>query len=203
MRENNGFVIWMTGLPSSGKTTIANWLYDEFRKRGLPVEVLDGDVVRREFGGDLGYSKSDRDRNIARVAYVADLLNRHGVIVIVSLVSPYREAREQARKRIKRFFEVYVNCSIEVCVQRDVKGLYRRAIGGEIPNFTGISDAYEPPEQPDMEVETDHCTVAEAGSEILKALRSQGFLPDLGDTQTGAEAGDVENETAYIANRVR
>ncbi len=203
MRENNGFVIWMTGLPSSGKTTIANWLYDEFRKRGLPVEVLDGDVVRREFGGDLGYSKSDRDRNIARVAYVADLLSRHGVVVIVSLVSPYREAREQARKRIKRFFEVYVNCSIEVCVQRDVKGLYRRAIGGEIPNFTGISDTYEPPEQPDMEVKTDHCTVAEAGSEILKALRSQGFLPDPGDTQTGAEAGDVENETAYIANRVR
>ena len=141
-----GCVIWLTGLPSSGKTTIADALAQRLRGDGLPVEVLDGDEVRKSLSSDLGFSAEDRQQHNRRVIYVSKLLIRNGLIVIVPLISPYRETREFARAELGRFLEVYVKCSIEECIRRDVKGLYAKALRGEVVNFTGISDPYEEPE---------------------------------------------------------
>lgn len=176
MLNGRGFVIWLTGLSGAGKTTIAHALAERLREAGYRVEILDGDVVRQHFSKGLGFSKEDRIENIKRVAYVAHLLARNGVVVITALISPYREGRNYARQLIGDFIEVYVKCPLEVLIERDVKGLYAKALRGEIQNFTGISDPYEPPESPEVVVETDKETVGESVEKILKALDKLGYL---------------------------
>jgi adenylylsulfate kinase len=176
MKDERGFVVWLTGLSGAGKTTIAHALAERLKSAGYKVEILDGDVVRQHFSKGLGFSKEDRIENIKRVAYVAHLLARNGVVVIVALISPYREGRNYARQLIGDFVEVYVKCPLNVLIERDVKGLYAKALRGEIQNFTGISDPYEPPENPEVVVETDKETVQESTDKIIEALRDLGYL---------------------------
>ncbi len=172
-----GFVVWFTGLPSAGKSTLAQKLEKALRRRGLDVEVLDGDEVRKRLTKGLGFSKEDRDENIRRITYVAHLLARNGTVAITAAISPYRAIRDEARAEIERFVEVYVKCPLEVCIQRDVKGLYRRALAGEIPNFTGVSDPYEEPLRPEVTIETDRETPEVGVERILSTLEQQGYLP--------------------------
>lgn len=171
-----GFVVWFTGLPCSGKSTLARRLEEALRTRGLRVEVLDGDEVRQRLTRGLGFSKEDRDENIRRITYVAKLLARNGVVAITAAISPYRAVRDEARREIGRFIEVYVKCPLEVCMERDVKGLYRRALAGEIPNVTGLSDPYEEPLHPELVVETDREGPAESLERILARLEELGYL---------------------------
>ena len=177
-----GFTLWLTGLPSSGKSTLAELVAKRLRTTGYPVELLDGDEVRLRLSKGLGFSKDDRDENIRRIAYVARLLTRVGAVAITAAISPYRDVREEARKEIGDFVEVYVKCPLDECVRRDVKGLYRKAIDGQIPRFTGISDPYEPPESPEVIVETDREAPEDSAETILRALRRLGYLrPESGD----------------------
>ena len=171
-----GFVVWFTGLPSAGKSTLAQQLEKALRRRGLGVEVLDGDEVRKRLTKGLGFSKEDRDENIRRITYVAHLLARNGTVAITAAISPYRAIRDEAREEINRFVEVHVKCPLEVCIQRDVKGLYRRALAGEIPNFTGVSDPYEEPLRPEVTIETDRVSPEVGVERILAALEQLGYL---------------------------
>ncbi|MGB4780513.1 adenylyl-sulfate kinase [Candidatus Methylomirabilis sp.] len=173
---NKGFVVWFTGLPSSGKSTLAGLLAQEIPLRGLPVEILDGDEVRQRLTKGLGFSKEDRDENIRRIAFVAKLLSRNNVCAITAAISPYRSARDEAREEIGRFVEVYVRCPLETCVTRDVKGLYRRALAGEISNFTGISDPYEEPLNPEVVVETGQESTEASLRTIMTKLEELGYL---------------------------
>ncbi len=166
----------MTGLSGAGKTTIALILVDELKRRGMKVERLDGDVVRQSLTRDLGFSKEDRDKNIERVAFVAKLLSRNGVACICSFISPYRAVRDQVRADTTNFLEVFIDAPLEVVQERDVKGLYQKAIAGEIPNFTGISDPFEAPSRPDIHVRTDRQTPLESAQVILEHLEARGFL---------------------------
>ncbi len=172
-----GFVVWFTGLPSAGKSTLARRLEQALRQRGVGVEVLDGDEVRQRLNRALGFSKEDRDENIRRIAFVARLLAQHGVAAITAAISPYREVRDEARREIGRFVEVYVKCPLEVCIQRDVKGLYRRALAGELLNFTGVSDPYEEPLHPELVIETDRETPEGGVRRILDTLEERSYLP--------------------------
>lgn len=176
MEKNEGFVVWFTGLPSSGKSTLAQRVKDELLKRGFRVEVLDGDVVREHISRGLGFSKEDRDENIRRIYHVAYLLKRNGVVVITAAISPYREIRNEARNLLKDFVEVYVSCPVEKCMERDVKGMYKKALAGEIKNFTGIDDPYEPPENPEVVCETDKETVEESVKKIMNKLIEMGYV---------------------------
>jgi adenylylsulfate kinase len=175
-RHAGGFVVWFTGLPSAGKSTLARLLEKELERRAWRVEVLDGDEVRLRLTRGLGFAKEDRDENIRRISFVARLLARHGVAAITAAISPYRAAREEARREIGRFVEVYVKCGLETCVGRDVKGLYRRARAGEITNFTGISDPYEEPLDPEVTVQTDRETAEESVGKILARLEALGYV---------------------------
>jgi len=175
-----GFTVWFTGLPSSGKSTLANLLEKALRERGLAVAVLDGDEVRKKLSKGLGYSKEDRDENIRRIAYVAKLLTRCGAVAICCAISPYRPIREEARREIGRFIEVYTKCPIEICQKRDPKGLYARALRGEIQNFTGVSDPYEEPLNPEVVVETDRETPQQSLTKIVKHLEDQKYIPRAG-----------------------
>ena len=181
-----GFTVWLTGLSGAGKTTIAHRLEAELRARGRGVEVLDGDVVRTHLSKGLGFSREDRDTNILRIAFVCSLLTRHGVAVISAAISPYAAARRQARAQIGYFVEVYVRCSIEELTRRDVKGLYEKALRGEIAHFTGISDPYEAPEQPEVIVDTDRETVGESVAKILSALEERAYLRPIKAAQSVA-----------------
>lgn len=174
--KQQGFTVWFTGLPSSGKSTLATRLADELANQGLLTEVLDGDEVRQRLTKDLGYSKEDRDENIRRIGYVAKLLSRNGVVAIAAAISPYQDIREEVRHEIGRFVEVYVKCDVEVCASRDVKGMYRRAFSGELANFTGVSDPYEPPVSPEIVVETEGETPQESTAKILDALTNLKYL---------------------------
>ncbi len=178
MGEWKGFTLWFTGLSGSGKSTISDVIVSEFEKREVPVEVLDGDVVRENLSKGLGFSKEDRDTNIRRIAFVADLLSKHGTPVITAAISPYREIRSEARELMDgRFIEAYVATSLEECERRDVKGLYAKARSGEIPEFTGVSDPYEPPEDPELTIETEGKTPEESAQEILDYLEQRELIP--------------------------
>jgi adenylyl-sulfate kinase len=175
--EQNGFVIWMTGLSGAGKTTVAVLLEEELRQRGLKVERLDGDIVRESLTRDLGFSAEDRAKNIERVTFVAKLLSRNGVACLCSFISPYEEIRQYVRQNTTNFVEVFVDASLEVVMQRDVKGLYKKAIEGKIPNFTGISDPFEVPEKPDIHLKTDEQTPAESAAQVLEWLEKARLIP--------------------------
>lgn len=176
--SERGFVLWFTGLSGAGKTTIAEGLAAGLRARGLRVDVLDGDDLRQGLCRDLGYTPAERERHAERVAFVAERLSRHGVIVIVSLIAPYRSLRRRAREVIPRFVEVYVKCPLEVCAARDVKGLYRKAMRGEISCFTGVSDPYEEPDGPEITVETDREPPSASVRAIFRWLRDRGYAGD-------------------------
>ena len=176
--DAEGVTVWFTGLSASGKTTISQLLADGLRARGYRVEMLDGDTVRQNLTKGLGFSKEGRDENIRRIGFVAHLLTRNGVIVIVAAISPYREIRDEVRARIGRFVEVFANAPLEVCEQRDPKGLYRQARAGEIKGFTGIDDPYEPPLAPEVECRTDRETVEESVAKVLRALEAYGYVEE-------------------------
>jgi adenylyl-sulfate kinase len=173
---SQGFTIWFTGLSGAGKSTLSEGIEKQLRACGHNVEVLDGDIVRTHLSKGLGFSREDRDTNIKRIAFVCGLLTRNGVICISAAIAPYREAREWARKEIGNFVEVYVKCPIEVCRQRDVKGLYKLVDEGKLKGFTGIDDPYEEPEHPELIVETDKETIEESISRILAKLEELGYL---------------------------
>ena len=179
MADNEkGFCLWFTGLSGSGKSTITTHLVKELRKRGSKLEVLDGDVVRENLSKGLGFSKEDRDTNIRRIAFVANLLSRNEVPVITAAISPYREIRDEARQMMgDRFVEAYVKASVEVCEQRDVKGLYAKARSGEIKEFTGVSDPYEPPENPELVLDTEHQSAEASAAQILMYLEERQLIP--------------------------
>ena len=180
-----GVTVWFTGLSGAGKTTICQAVEQQLRSQGYRVEVLDGDVVRENLTKGLGFSKADRDENIRRIGFVANLLTRNGVVVLVSAISPYREIREEVRHNIGNFIEVYVSAPLDVCEQRDVKGLYKRARAGEIKNFTGIDDPYEPPLSPEVDCKTHQETHAESVTKVMS--RIEAFV------QSKAAAGAVMN----------
>jgi len=162
--------IWFTGLPCSGKTTIAKELHKTLRSRGYKVEHFDGDNLRNTLNKDLGFSKEDRDENIRRVIYLCKLLNKHNIIVLSSFISPYRKIRNNARKEIDNFVEVFVDCPIDVCIKRDTKGMYKKAMNGEITNFTGIDAPYEEPKNPDLVLKTNECSIDECVKKILDKI---------------------------------
>jgi len=178
MAGEQGFTLWFTGLSGAGKTTISRLLEGHLRERGSKLEILDGDVVRENLSKGLGFSKEDRDTNIRRIAFVADLLSRNGVPVITAAISPYAAIRAEARETMgERFIEVYVKASVETCTERDVKGLYKRALAGEIAHFTGIDDPYEPPLAPEVTIHTDRETKDESLAKILSKLADLGYIP--------------------------
>ncbi|MGD8377325.1 MAG: adenylyl-sulfate kinase [Acidobacteriota bacterium] len=179
-----GLTIWFTGLSGSGKTTIARELEKRLRQRGVrKLEMLDGDVVRTNLSKGLGFSKEDRDTNIRRIGFVAKLLSRNGVLVMTAAISPYRSVRDEIRMDIGDFLEVHVSCPVEVCAERDVKGLYKKAMAGEIKQFTGVSDPYEEPINPEVVCQTDQETVEESTEKVLRKMELLGYLPPLGDIE--------------------
>ena len=183
-----GFVIWFTGLSGSGKTTLAKEVERELRARGVRyVQRLDGDVVRQDLTRDLGFSKEDRDENIHRVTFVAELLSKNGVATTCAFISPYRAARQTARRRCHNFVEVYVQCPLDVLIQRDPKGLYKKALAGEIKGFTGIDDPYETPEHPEIVVHTDQETVEESTLRLLTLLEEKGLIPTANENTASAQ----------------
>src|SRR5947207_825626 len=174
--QQSGFTLWFTGLSGAGKTTIAELVRPELERRGRLVEWLDGDEVREHLSKGLGFSKEDRDTNIDRIGWVASRLTRHGAAVIVSAISPYREARAKAREMVEEhgtFVEVYVATSVDECARRDVKGLYEKAFRGEIKEFTGVSDPYEPPLEPEITIDTEAETIEESAAKVLAYLDSR------------------------------
>ncbi len=174
--KHKGITVWFTGLPCAGKTSISRGVEEKLKSRGLPVERLDGDVVRESLSKDLGFSAQDRDQNIERVTFVSKLLTRNGVIVLCAFISPYKRHREYARKEIGNFIEVFVNTPLEVCEKRDIKGLYAKARGGKIPNFTGISDPYEEPENPEIEVKTANSSIEQSVDYVIQRLEELGWI---------------------------
>jgi adenylylsulfate kinase len=177
-----GFVVWFTGLSGAGKSTLAELLVSELQRRGHRVELLDGDVVRTNLSKGLGFSKEDRDTNILRIGFVAHLLSRNGVAAVVSAISPYREIRDQVRDQVGDFVEVFCDAPLDVLIERDVKGLYRKAMAGEIKEFTGISDPYEPPEAPEVVVHSDRESVEASLRKIIETLESLGYTPATEDS---------------------
>ena len=182
-----GFTVWFTGLSGSGKSTIAHALDRKLRERGVPnVEILDGDVVRENLSKGLGFSKEDRDINIKRIAFVCHLLTRNGVPNIAAAISPYREIRDYARQLIKNFIEVHVAAPLETCIERDVKGLYKKALAGEIKEFTGVSDPYEQPLNPEVVCHTRDESVEASVEKILAFLEENGYLRPARQTAAAA-----------------
>jgi adenylylsulfate kinase len=173
---DQGFTLWFTGLSGAGKSTLANLAATELRNRGHRVEILDGDEVRTNLSKGLGFSKEDRDTNIRRIGYVCNLLARNGVIAISAAISPYREVRDEVRGNHQRFFEVFVRCTIDKLVERDVKGLYKKALAGEIKSFTGVSDPYEEPLKPELVVDSSVESVEQSLGKLIARLEEQNFI---------------------------
>ena len=171
-----GVTLWFTGLPSSGKSTIARILEKRFHQAGIKCELLDGDVVRTNLSKGLGFSREDRDTNIKRIGFVAHLLTRNDVVAITAAISPYREVRDFNRRLIGNFVEVYVKCPIDECEKRDVKGLFKKARAGEIKGFTGVDDPYEEPVHPELICETDKETAEESAGKVIQKLEELGYL---------------------------
>jgi len=173
---HQGFTLWFTGLSGAGKSTISSIVEKRLRAAGAKVEVLDGDVVRENLSKGLGFSKEDRDTNIRRIGFVCELLSRNGVIAIAAAISPYRAVREEIRARIRNFVEIYVECPLEVVSDRDVKGLYKKAIAGDIPQFTGVSDPYEPPLHPEVVVHSATESPEESANRVWQKLEELGLI---------------------------
>jgi adenylylsulfate kinase len=176
MKKHQGFTVWFTGIPCCGKTTIADQVATLLKKKDYMVERLDGDVVRQGLTSDLGFSKKDRDENIRRATFLAKMLTRNNVVVLATFVSPYREQRRNARKEIERFVEVYVRCPVEICMKRDVKGMYRKALEGKIKHFTGVDDPYEEPEHPELIINTDTESVEESVKKVMHTIEELGYI---------------------------
>ena len=176
---NKGFTVWFTGLSGAGKSTIAEMLYHELKARGLRTEILDGDEVRKNLSKGLGFSKEDRDTNILRIGFVANLLTRNGVATICCPISPYKETRDQCRELIGEFVEVYVHATVEeIAAHRDPKGLYKKALAGEITGFTGVDDPYEVPEHPELVIDTEAEGPEESLRHVLDTLQARGYIDD-------------------------
>jgi adenylylsulfate kinase len=188
--NGRGFTLWFTGLSGSGKTTVSELVEKELRERGHRVEVLDGDIVRTNLSSSLSFSEEDRDINILLIGFVAELLTRNGAAVIVSAISPYREAREKVRRRVVDFIEVCVDAPLAVCTERGVKGLYEKALAGEIGQFTGVSDPYEPPAAPDLHITADEEGPLDSACKVLEKLEYFGYLRS--PVEEGAYAGLLE-----------
>jgi len=176
IRKQKGFVLWFTGLPCSGKTTLADIVYRELKKKGINCVRLDGDIVRKSICRDLGFSKTDRAENLRRVMYVAKLLSQQNVAVLASFVSPYQYMREMIRENVTNYIEVYIDCDIKECIKRDVKGMYKKALHGEIENFTGISDVYQTPLYPEITVCTDIKSIDECVDKIMNYLKKHNYV---------------------------
>lgn len=174
--ESLGMTVWFTALPCSGKTTISQLAFDRLQRAGVKVELLDGDIVRQKLTKGLGFSEEDRDENIRRIGFVCHLLTRNGVIAMAAAISPYRAVRDELRNLIGSFVEIYVNCPLEVCKQRDVKGMYRRALAGELAHFTGVSDPYEEPLRPELVLYTNEEAPEESARKVVELLVSQSGL---------------------------
>jgi adenylylsulfate kinase len=188
-----GFTIWFTGLSGAGKSTLSEAIEERLKARGRSIEILDGDIVRTHLSKGLGFSREDRDTNIKRIAFVCGLLTRNGVVCISAAIAPYREARQWARQEIGSFVEVYVKCPIEVCRQRDVKGLYKLVDEGKITGFTGVDDPYEEPEHPELIVETSQESIQQSVGRIFAKLEELGYLePE--DLPEEAEEGTIVTE---------
>jgi len=181
IRQASGFTLWFTGLSGAGKSTLAAAVSRELRRHGIAVEVLDGDEVRQNLSQGLGFSREDRDTNIRRIGYVARLLTRNGVAVITAAISPYRAVRDEVRREVGAFVEVHVKASLDECIRRDAKGLYRRALAGEIPHFTGVSDPYEEPLRPELIVDTEQEDVGDSATRVIERLVELGYLRSAAD----------------------
>jgi adenylyl-sulfate kinase len=176
--SDHGLVLWLTGISSSGKSTLSKLVAADLRDRGHRVEVIDGDLIRERLSPDLGFSRADRDENVRRVRVISDLLSRNGVTVVVAMISPYQAARDTAREELgERFVEVYVKASVEACVERDPKGLYAKALEGRIPEFTGVSDPYEEPVRPELVVDTERKTKEQSAARIVEYAESRLAVP--------------------------
>ncbi len=196
--KNEGFTLWFTGLSGSGKSTIADAVAKILIHRNINVERLDGDIVRKSLTKDLGFTKEDRDKNIERVTFVAKLLSRNGVATLVSFISPYIEKRDAARKETTNFIEIFAKCPLEVLMERDVKGLYKKAMNGEIENFTGVSDPYEEPPKPEIVLNTDKESVEESTTKVIRWLEQNGFV----SAATEQEEIVTEDEEKEIKERL-
>lgn len=174
---SSAFTVWLTGLPASGKTTIAECLSGWLANQKISHEVFDGDVIRKHLSYDLGFSKRDRDANVKRVAYICSLLNKHGICCVVAMISPFKETRNYVRQLIENFVEIYVDCPLEECIARDPKGLYKKALAGEIQEFTGISSPYESPDNPELHFRTDKETIDEILDSITNFIIQKFMLP--------------------------
>jgi len=181
IRQASGFTLSFTGLSGAGKSTLAAAVSRELRRHGIAVEVLDGDEVRQNLSQGLGFSREDRDTNIRRIGYVARLLTRNGVAVITAAISPYRAVRDEVRREVGAFVEVHVKASLDECIRRDAKGLYRRALAGEIPHFTGVSDPYEEPLRPELVVDTEREDVGDSATRVIERLVELGYLRSAAD----------------------
>jgi adenylylsulfate kinase len=176
MNKHSGFTIWFTGLPCCGKTTIADQVALVLTQKKYTVQRLDGDIVRQDITSSLGFSKKDRDENIKRVTSIAKKLTQKNVVVLASFVSPYKKQRRNARNEIKKFVEVYVRCPVEICMKRDVKGMYQKALEGKIKHFTGVDDPYEEPEHPDLILDTETESVEDSVKKVVQIIRELGYI---------------------------
>src|SRR5262245_37921756 len=201
-----GFTVWFTGLSGAGKSTISALVERELRERGHKVEVLDGDVVRTHLSKGLGFSKEDRDTNIRRIGWVCEVLTRNDVVAIAAAISPYREIRDEVRANIGRFVEVYVECSIEQLAERDVKGLYKKALAGELANFTGVSDPYEPPLHPEVVCHSDgRETPEQSAAKVIAKLEALGYLERrvVLELASSPDAAYTDEEADEVTERLR
>ncbi len=198
MTKNYGAVVWFTGLPSSGKSTIAREVYRQLLDRGFATELLDGAEVRESLSRGLGFSPEDREENVRRIGYVAKLLSRNGVIAICAAVSPYRASREEVRQNTTNFIEVYVECPVDVAESRDADGMYARARRGEIADFTGVSAPYEPPDAPEVHIHSDQQSVDDGAWKVIRTLEMVSIIPGAPETERTEQEDDIRRRLASL-----